>query len=74
MDTPDDASGVPQSLINKDRQAINIVCMGKPENGLMAAGECAQRLHDLPPVEDLVNRIVADAAAIVKGIPRFVVD
>ena len=74
LDTPDDASGVPQDLITKERQAINAVCKGEPENGLMAAGECAQRVQDLPAVADLVRGIVEDATAIVKGIPRFVVD
>jgi enoyl-[acyl-carrier protein] reductase II len=74
LDTPDDASGVPQDLITKERQAINNVCKGEREDGLMAAGECAQRVHDLPAVQDLVDSIVSDATDIVSGVPRFLVD
>jgi hypothetical protein len=34
----------------------------------MAAGEAAQRIHDLPKVQDLLDRIMTDATEIVKNI------
>jgi len=73
LDTPDDASEIPQDLITRERQAINAVCMGQREDALMAAGECAQRVQDLPSVQDLIDRIVAEATDIVKGIPKYVI-
>jgi len=74
LDTPDDASGIPTELITSERQAINSVCKGERENALMAAGECAQRVQDLPAVRDLINGIIDDATDIVKGIPKYVAD
>lgn len=71
LDTPDDMAGVPTELVTKERQALNAVCLGDREKGLMAGGECAQRINDLPAVQDMVNGIVAEATGIIKGMPRF---
>jgi len=74
LDTPDDVGGVPTELVIKERQAINAVCLGEPEKGLMAAGECAQRIQDLPSVQDMVDGVVAEATDIVKGIRKYAAD
>ncbi len=39
------------------------VVQGKPEEGVMATGQVAGRLDDLPSCEELVQRIVAEATA-----------
>jgi hypothetical protein len=33
----------------------------------MAGGECAQRIDDLPPVQEVVDRIMKEATEIVKN-------
>lgn len=73
LDTPDDAAGIPTDLIAKERKSLNDVCSGNRENALMAAGECAQRVQDLPAVQDLVDTIVTDASEIIKKVPKFLV-
>lgn len=73
LDTPDDFTNIPMDLIKSEREAINAVCRGERENALMAGGECAQRVTDLPAVQDLVAGIIDEATDIVKGFPRFAV-
>jgi enoyl-[acyl-carrier protein] reductase II len=71
LDTPDDTA-IPVDLLLAEREAIDAVCTGDRERALMAGGECAQRVKDLPPVQDLVDGIVDDATEIVRGFPQFV--
>ena len=40
----------------------------------MAGGECAQRVDDLPKVQDLVDRIMKQATDILKNAPSHVID
>ncbi len=62
---PDDWSTVPMELIEYERLGIKAVCMGDRENALMAGGECAQRVDDLPKVQELIDRIMKEATEIV---------
>ena len=54
--------------------AIKAVAMGDEKKAMMAGGECAQRINDMPKVEDLVNSIMKEATEILKNAPKFVVD
>ncbi len=75
LDTPDDFSTVAaQELIAYERRGIKAVVTGDRENALMAGGECAQRVNDLPKVQDLVDRIMTEARDILKHASRFVVE
>lgn len=75
LDTPDDYSSKgAQELAAYEIKAIKAVTMGDEQNAMMAGGECAQRINDMPKVEDLVNRIVKDASAILKSMPKYVAD
>jgi len=67
---PDDWSTVPPELIEYERAGIKAVCMGDRENAMMAGGECAQRVNDLPKVQDLIDRIMGEATEIVKNMHR----
>ena len=58
-------------LINNERQGLSAVYSGDKEKALMAGGECAQRVHDLPAVQDLVDGIIKDAADIIQNFPRY---
>jgi enoyl-[acyl-carrier protein] reductase II len=68
---PDDWTTVPPELIQYERDAIKAVCTGDREKAMMAGGECAQRIDDLPKVQDLVDRIMTQATDIVKNMPSY---
>ena len=67
---PDDWSTVPLELIEYERDGIKAVCMGDREKAMMAGGECAQRVNDLPKVQDLIDRIMGEATEIVRNMHR----
>jgi enoyl-[acyl-carrier protein] reductase II len=60
-------------MLIRETEGINAVCRGEREKALMAGGECAQRVEDLPTVQDLVTGIIDEATDIVKGFPKFAV-
>lgn len=75
LDTPDDYStAATQDLITYEREGIKAVCTGDRERALMAGGECAQRVSDLPKVQDLVDRIMKEATAVLKNAPNYVTE
>jgi NAD(P)H-dependent flavin oxidoreductase YrpB (nitropropane dioxygenase family) len=74
LDTPDDASTVPAEFIRTEREAIEAICRGEIDKGLMAGGECAQRIQDLPTVQNLVDSIMREAEATVKGFSKYIVN
>lgn len=43
---------------------------GDENKALMAGGECAQRVNDLPTVEELVERIVKEAENTIQDLPK----
>jgi NAD(P)H-dependent flavin oxidoreductase YrpB (nitropropane dioxygenase family) len=73
LDTPDDTSGVPAEFIKSERDAIEAVFKGEADKGLMAGGECAQRIQDLPTVQSLVDSIMRETEVVLKGLPKYVV-
>jgi NAD(P)H-dependent flavin oxidoreductase YrpB (nitropropane dioxygenase family) len=75
LDTPDDAfSQGTQELTAYETNAIKAVALGDEKNAMMAGGECAQRINDMPKVEDLVNAIMKEATDILKNAPKYVID
>jgi NAD(P)H-dependent flavin oxidoreductase YrpB (nitropropane dioxygenase family) len=71
LDTPDDYSTVPAEFINSEKEAIEAICRGEVEKGMMAGGECSQRIQDLPTVQNLVDSIMREAEVVVKGFPKY---
>ncbi|RJP23286.1 MAG: nitronate monooxygenase [Candidatus Abyssobacteria bacterium SURF_5] len=69
---PDDYTTIPYELIINEIAGINAAYSGDESKAMMAAGECAQRIDNLPLVEELVDRIVQDAAEIVRNLPKRV--
>ncbi len=67
---PDDYTTIDMSLIDYENESIKAVYEGNKEMALMAAGEAAQRINDLPMVNDMVLGIVKDAENILRGIQR----
>jgi NAD(P)H-dependent flavin oxidoreductase YrpB (nitropropane dioxygenase family) len=74
LGVPDDYTTIDMSLIDFERESINAVYEGNKEKALLAAGESAQRVNDMPRVKDLVQRIVKEAEDILRGIPAKYLD
>jgi NAD(P)H-dependent flavin oxidoreductase YrpB (nitropropane dioxygenase family) len=70
LGTPDDYTTIDMSLIKFEIESIKSVYEGNKEKALMAAGEAAQRINDMPKVNDMVQTIVKDAESILKGVPQ----
>ena len=58
------------SLIQFEIDSIKAVYEGDKENALLAAGEAAQRINDVPKVNDLVQSMVKEAEDILKGVQK----
>lgn len=70
LGAPDDYTTIDMSLINFEIESINAVYKGDKEKALLAAGESAQRVNDLPKVNDLVQEIVTEAGGILQGVQK----
>lgn len=70
LGTPDDYSTLDMALINYEIESIKAVYDGNKEKGMMAAGECAQRINDMPKVADMVQGIVKGAESILQGVQK----
>lgn len=70
LGTPDDYTTIDMSLIQFEVESIKAVYEGNKEKALMAAGEAAQRINDMPKVHDLVQVIVKDAEDILRSVPK----
>jgi enoyl-[acyl-carrier protein] reductase II len=69
LGTPDDFATIDMSLIQYEVESIKAVYEGNKEKALMAAGEAAQRIKDMPKVNDMVQTIVKEAEDVFRGIP-----
>jgi NAD(P)H-dependent flavin oxidoreductase YrpB (nitropropane dioxygenase family) len=71
LGTPDDFTTVPPELIQNERNGIKAAVLGDREKALIAGGECAQRVDNVPTVQELVDQIIKDAEEIVANFPRY---
>ncbi len=67
---PDDLDSIPLELYESEIAAIKAVYEGDAEHALMAGGECAQRIDDMPTVQEVVDHIMKEATEIVKNLPK----
>ncbi len=72
LGTPDDYTTIDMSLIEYEIESMKATFEGNKEKALMAAGEAAQRIKDMPKVNDLVQRIVREAEIVLREVPRKV--
>ena len=70
LGAPDDYTTIDMSLINFEIESIKAVYEGRKEKALMAAGEAAQRIKDMPKVDDMVQDIVKETEKILRDIPK----
>ncbi len=68
LGTPDDYTTIDMSLIEYEIESIRAVYEGNKEKALIAAGEAAQRINDMPKVNDLVQKMVMDARNILQSV------
>jgi NAD(P)H-dependent flavin oxidoreductase YrpB (nitropropane dioxygenase family) len=68
LGVPDDFTTIDLSLIQYEIESIKAVYEGDKEKALMAAGEAAQRINDMPKVDDMVQVIVKEAEEILRGV------
>jgi enoyl-[acyl-carrier protein] reductase II len=71
LGAPDDTT-LDMSLIQYERESIKAVYEGDKEKAMMAAGEVAQRIKDMPRVNDLVQEIVKEAETVLREVPKKV--
>jgi NAD(P)H-dependent flavin oxidoreductase YrpB (nitropropane dioxygenase family) len=57
-------------LVAREREGLIAAYTGDKDKAMMAGGECAQRIDDLPPVEELVADIIEEAEDIVRNMPN----
>ena len=67
---PDDLASIPPELYESEVEGIHAVYEGDEEKALLAGGECAQRIDDLPTVQEVVDRIMKEATEIVRNFPQ----
>jgi len=70
LGAPDDYTNIDMSLIQYEIESIKATFEGNKEKAMMAAGEVAQRIQDMPKVNDLVQKIVNDAENILRDVPK----
>jgi NAD(P)H-dependent flavin oxidoreductase YrpB (nitropropane dioxygenase family) len=68
LGTPDDYTTMDMSLIDYEIASIRAVCTGDKDKAMMAAGEAAQRINDMPKVEDMVYSIVKETEDILSNV------
>ena len=65
---PDDFSSIPMELLTFERYGIAATYKGDVEHAMAGAGECAQRITDLPKTKDMVEKVMGDAETIIRGL------
>lgn len=70
LGTPDDYSTLDMTLIDFEVESIKAVYEGDKEKAMMAAGEAAQRINDMPKVNDMVQEIVRETEEILQNVSK----
>jgi len=72
LGTPDDYTTLDMSLIDYEIESMKATFEGNKEKAMMAAGEAAQRIKDMPGANDLVQEIVKEAETVLREAPKRV--
>jgi len=70
---PDDLTTVAPEVILKELEGFGALFRGDEKKALLAGGEVAGRIDDLPTVKELVERTVKEAEEIIKSLPAKIV-
>ena len=66
----DDFTKIPTGLLEFERIGIAAAYRGDKERAMAGAGECAQRIDDLPKTADMVEKVMKDTEEILKALPK----
>lgn len=66
---PDDFSTIPIDLLRYAEKGVAATYHGDEEHAIAGAGECSQRINDLPKTKDMIEKVIADAEATLKALP-----
>lgn len=69
LDRPGPITEGALKLMEFERKGIDAVYDGDKKNAMFAGGESAQRVNDMPKVQDMVDSIMKDAANTIKNLP-----
>jgi len=70
---PDDLTTVAREVMDKENEGFDALFRGDEPKALIPGGEVAGGIDDLPTVKDLVERTVAEAEGIIRGLPQKLV-
>ena len=68
LGVPDDMATIDMSLIMFELDSMKAAYDGDKDKALLAAGEAAQRINDMPRVNDLVQAMMKETEDILKGV------
>lgn len=72
---PDDLTTIPEDLINAENMGLNATRAGDTENAMAAAGECSQRITDLPETKEMLETVMRDTEDILVALKdKYVVN
>jgi enoyl-[acyl-carrier protein] reductase II len=66
----DDIFQVSPEILKTEIDGIISAFTGKEETALTAAGECVQRISDMPTVKELIDEVISEAEDILKSLPE----
>jgi len=66
----DDIFSTDPEIMDAELEGFPATYAGDEEKGLAAAGECAQRVNDVPTVKELVERIMKEAEDTIRDFPK----
>ena len=67
---PDDLTTLAPEVLNKEFEGFAATFAGDEKKAIMAGGEVAGRIDDLPTVKELVDGIVREAEEIIRNLPQ----
>jgi enoyl-[acyl-carrier protein] reductase II len=68
LGTPDDMASIDFKLIEFEMESMQAAYDGNKEKALLAAGEAAQRINDMPTVNDMVQGTMKEAENILQSV------
>ena len=72
---PDELSDVPADYSKYERDGVAATYRGDVENALAGAGECAQRITDLPTCKEMVKKVMEDTEVQLRSaVKNYVID
>ncbi len=67
--------GLDQQILELEKEGLATLAQGRDSDGsLLLGGEAAGRVNDMPTVKELIERIISEAEAIIRGLPNLIIE